>query len=44
MLRVLSDSPSSEWVVRDASGAVTGLLLAKDVVAAVMGPRAAARS
>ncbi|SDQ40578.1 site-2 protease family protein [Quadrisphaera sp. DSM 44207] len=43
LLRALSAAPAEEWVALDAAGRVSGLLLARDVVAAVMGPRAAAR-
>ena len=40
LLRALSDVPAEEWVVQEPGGAVTGILRAGDVVAAVMGPRA----
>lgn len=38
LLRAMSTAPAEEWVLLDERGAVSGLLLARDVVAVVMGP------
>ncbi|PWJ53158.1 Zn-dependent protease (includes SpoIVFB) [Quadrisphaera granulorum] len=43
LLRAMSGQSSEEWVLIDAGGAVSGLLLARDVVAVVMGSRAQTR-
>ncbi|TNM70202.1 site-2 protease family protein [Streptomyces sp. NP160] len=43
LIRAMSGQSSEEWVLVDPAGRVVGLLLARDVTAAVLGPRAARR-